>query len=60
MINLYPVIDQTMLPHKWAHAFHINKMAFSTQNIDLWLQLHTLGNQLNLIAMVDSTINNWF
>ncbi len=34
-INLYPVFDQTMLPHERVHAFHINKTALSTQNIDL-------------------------
>jgi hypothetical protein len=44
MINLYPVIDQTMPPHEWVHAFHINKTALSAQKIDLRLQLDALGN----------------
>jgi hypothetical protein len=60
MINLYPVIDQTMRPHERAHAFHINKTALSAQNIDLRLQLDALGNQLNLSTTVDGTINDWF
>ena len=58
MIN--PVVNQSMLPHEWAHAFHYNKTALAAQNIDLWLQLDALGTQLNLITMVDGTINDWF
>jgi len=49
-----------MLPHERAHAFHYNKTALATQNINLWLQLNALGTQLNLIATVDGTINDWF
>ncbi len=59
-VNLYLVIDQTMLPHKWAHTFHINKMALSSQSIDLHVQLDAFGHQLNLSATVDGVINNWF
>ncbi len=40
-VNLYPVINQTMLPHKRAHAFHINKTALSSQSINLCVQLVT-------------------
>jgi hypothetical protein len=57
---LYPVADPSMLPHERAHAFHYNKTALAAQNINLWLQLDALGTQLNLIAMVDGTINDWF
>ncbi len=57
-VNLYPNIDQTMPPHKQAHAFHINKTALSAKKIDLRLQLDALGNQLNLSAMVDGKIYN--
>ena len=56
---LYPVVDQSMLPHERAHAFHYNKTALAAQNIDLRLQLDALGTQLNLIATVDGTINDW-
>jgi hypothetical protein len=49
-----------MLPHKHAHAFHINKTALATQNNDIRLQLDALGTQLNLSATVDGTINDWF
>ena len=59
-IMLYPVVDQSMLPHERAHAFHYNKTALAAQNIDLRLQLDALGTQLNLIATVDGTINDWF
>ena len=59
-IMLYPVVDQSMLPHERAHAFHYNKTALAAQNIDLRLQLDALGTQLNLIVMVDGTINNCF
>ena len=58
-IMLYPVVDQSMLPHERAHAFHYNKTALAAQNIDLRLQLDALGTQLNLIATVDGTINDW-
>jgi hypothetical protein len=59
-INLYPVVNQTILPHKCAHVFHINKTALSSQSIDLRVQLDALGHQLNLSATVDGVINNWF
>ena len=59
MVNLYPVIDQSMAPHERAHAFHINKTALSSQNIDLRVQLDALGHQLNLSTMIDGVINNW-
>jgi hypothetical protein len=58
-IMLYPVVDQSMLPHERAHSFHYNKTALAAQNIDLRLQLDALGTQLNLIATVDGTINDW-
>ncbi len=52
-INLYPVINGNMATHKQAHAFHINKTALSSQNIDLRIQLDALGHQLNLSATVE-------
>ena len=58
-VNLYPVIDQTMATHERARAFHINKTALSSQNIDLRVQLDALGHQLNLSATVDGVINDW-
>jgi hypothetical protein len=59
-IDLYPVIDQTMLPHKRAHTFHINKIALSSQSINLRIQLDAFGHQLNLSATVEWVINDWF
>jgi hypothetical protein len=58
-VNLYWVINQTLLPHKCAHTFHIDKTALSSQSIDLRIQLDAFGHQLNLSAMVDGVINNW-
>jgi hypothetical protein len=58
-VNLYPVVNQTMATHERAHAFHINKTALSSQNIDLRVQLDALGHQLNLSATVDGVINDW-
>ena len=59
-IMLYPVVDQSMLPHEPAHVFHYNKTAIAAQNINLRLQLDALGTQLNLLVTVDGTINDWF
>jgi hypothetical protein len=59
MVNLYPIIDQSMATHERAHAFHINKTALSLQNIDLRLQLDALGHQLNLSATVEGIITDW-
>jgi hypothetical protein len=58
-VNLYPVINPTMLPHERAHAFHINKTTFSSQSIDLRVQLDAFGHQLNLSTTVDGVINDW-
>ena len=58
-IMFYPIVNQSMLPHEWAHAFHYNKTVLVAQNINLWLQLDALGTQLNLIATADGTINDW-
>jgi hypothetical protein len=58
-VNLYPVINQGMPPHKQAHTFHINVTALSSQSIDLHAQLDALGHQLNLSATVDGVIQDW-
>jgi len=60
-VNLYPIIDidPSMAMHERAHAYHINKTALSSQNIDLRVQLDALGHQLNLSATVEGVINDW-
>ena len=58
-VNLYPVIDTTMLIHKRAHAFQINKTALSLQALKLRVMLEALGAQLNLSASVKSMIKEW-
>ncbi len=37
-----------------------SSVSLAAQNLDLRLQLDALGTQLNLIVMVDGTINDWF
>jgi hypothetical protein len=59
MANLYPIIDPGMATHEHAHAFHINKTALLTQNIDLRIQLNALRHQLNPSAAVKGVINDW-
>ena len=49
-----------MLPHKRAHAIHINNTALSYQSINLCVQLAAFGHQLNLSATVDGVLNNLF
>ena len=58
-VNLYPIIDPSMATHERAHAYHINKTALSSQNIDLRVQLDALGHQLNLSATVEGVVNDW-
>ena len=58
-LNLYPIIDQSMATHEQAHAFHINKTALSSQNINLCIQIDALGHQLNLSATVKGVITDW-
>jgi hypothetical protein len=58
-VNLYPVINQGMPPHKQVHAFHINVTALSSEGIDLRAQLNALGHQLNLSATVNGVIQDW-
>ena len=58
-VNLYPIIDPSMATHERAHAYHINKTALSSQNIDLRVQLDALGHQLNLSATVEGVTNDW-
>ena len=59
VINLNPVINQGMPPHKQAHAFHINVTALSSQSVDLRAQLDALSHQLNLSVMADGVIQDW-
>jgi hypothetical protein len=56
MINLYPVVDHTMLVHKRVHAFQNNKTACSSQAIDLCIMLDSLRQQLNLNSSVEGII----
>jgi hypothetical protein len=58
-VYVYPCIKSTMQPHERAHAYHITLTALTLQNLDLQLQLDTLGHQLNLQAMVDGVVNDW-
>jgi len=48
-----------MATQERVHAYHINKTALSSQNIDLRVQLDALGHLLNLSAMVEGVTNDW-
>jgi hypothetical protein len=56
IVNLYPVVKETMAVHEHAHTYHINKAALASQVIPIRLQLNALGNQLNLAATMDGLI----
>jgi hypothetical protein len=58
-VNLYPVIDTTMLVHKRTHAFQINKTTLSSQTLNLCVMLDALQAQLNLSASVKGMIKEW-
>ena len=58
-INLYPVINHGMPPHKQAHTFHINVTSLSSQSINLQAQRNALDHQLNLSETVDGGIQDW-
>jgi hypothetical protein len=58
-VYIYPCVDNSMQPHKRAHAYHITLTVLTSQNLDMRLQLDALGHQLNLQATVDGVVNDW-
>ncbi len=58
-VYVYPCVKSTMQPQERAHTYHITLTALTLQNLDLQLQLNTLGHQLNLQATVDGVVNDW-
>jgi hypothetical protein len=59
-INLYPIVDHTMLVQERAHAFQINKTTLLSLALDLRVMLDTLGAQLDLLsASVEGMIEEW-
>jgi hypothetical protein len=58
-VNLYPIVDTTMLVHERTHAFQINKTALLLQALELRVMLDALGAQLNLSASVEGMIEEW-
>jgi hypothetical protein len=58
-VNLYLIINTTLLVHKCAHAFQINKTALLLQALDLRVMLDALGAQLNLSASIKGMIKEW-
>jgi hypothetical protein len=59
-VNLYPVIDHTMLVHERAHAFQLHKTALASQALDLRVMLNALGDQLKLSTSAKGIIKEWF
>jgi hypothetical protein len=58
-VNLYPVVNTTMLVHKHAYVFQINKTALLLQALKLHVMLDALGAQLNLSACIKGMIEEW-
>jgi hypothetical protein len=58
-VNLYPIVNTTMLVHNHARAFQINKTALLLQALELPVMLDALGAQLNLSASVEGMIKEW-
>ncbi len=58
-VNLYPVVDTTMLVHKRANAFQIKKTALLSQALELRVILDALEAQLYLSAFVKGMIKEW-
>ncbi len=58
-VNLYPVIDYTMMVQERARAFQINKTALLSQALDLCVMLNALGQKLNISASVKGMIKEW-
>jgi hypothetical protein len=57
--TLSPVVHHTMLVHKQAHAFQINKTALSSQALNLQVMMDALGQWLNLSASIEGMIKEW-
>ncbi len=58
-MNLYPIVNTTMLVQKRANAFQINKNALLLQALNLRVMLDALGAQLNLSTSVKGMIEEW-
>jgi hypothetical protein len=58
-VKLYLVVYLTMNPPERAHAFQTNKTALTMLGIDRCMMLNTLGDQINLSAIVDGILGNW-
>ena len=58
-VNLYPIVNHTMVVHKRAHTFQINKTALASQALNLRIMLDELGVHLNLSASVKGMIEEW-
>jgi hypothetical protein len=58
-VNLYSVVDTTMLVHERAHTFQMNKTALLSQALKLRVILDALGAQLNLSATAEGMIKEW-
>jgi hypothetical protein len=58
-VNLYPIVDHTMMVHEHTHAFQINKTALALQALDLCIMPNALRAQLNLSASIKGMIEEW-
>ncbi len=58
-VNLYSIVNATMMVQERTHAFQINKAALLSLNLDLHTMLDALGAQLDLSASVEGMIEEW-
>jgi hypothetical protein len=58
-VKLYPKIVPSMLIHKHAHAFQVNKSALKDLLTNLQLVIDTFGSQLNASSTVKGILSNW-
>ena len=58
-VNLYLIVNATMMVQECAHTFQINKAALLSLALDLRTMLDALGAQLDLSASIEGMIEEW-
>jgi hypothetical protein len=58
-VKLYPKNVPSMLVHKRAHAFQVNKSALKVLPTDLQLVIDTFGSQLNASLAIEEILSDW-
>jgi hypothetical protein len=58
-VKLYPKIVPSMLVHKCAHAFQVNKSTLKDLPTNLRLVIDAIGSQLNASSTVEGILSDW-